>query len=173
MSDSNEFLKKIEEKVINLLQDTEFKIENVEHCSYLENYTFLKNELKTMISISYNNKGEISSVRTNNKDELSTEILSKLSVLKGHLVQVSPSTELSEAFLKEFDQNISEGIKQTDFKIVKLETISFGLKYTIEKNGEICVVIFNYNKNKVFTKARIEKNSELGNEFIEKFSNRF
>lgn len=138
---------------------TGISIVDVLHYNYQERYIFKRENEQASISFSYKGNWKVSSVKSLGQGGFDAELSILLAQLDGALLDLSePTNEVtlifSESFLEEFYKNITSQLTEDDISIIKIDSRQFCERYYFQKNSDLAVFDFWYNKSSVFTKIQ-------------------
>ncbi len=170
---SNElpFVKHIFLAINDSLKDENMMISNIKHSSYLEHYTFMRENESATFRIHYNGQNKVTTIeKPGNTSEFIENIFTKLQQTQNKVIVVAEQeTEQSETafefeqpFLKEFYENIKSKLASSNFQISKIEHKPYHEIYEFKKSGFVATYKFHYNGRKIFKKTEIIENRTTG-----------
>lgn len=163
----NEFLLSIFQNVSTEIIANNIKIINILHNSYLEIYTFEKDNEICKALFSYNSKNIITNISFAETNELSKELVTLLASLKGHLISTEKKDtfDFNEDFLEEFYSSLSDTLSKSFISIANIEHNNWMERYTFTREDEIAVIDFYYNKKGQF-KSPTPNNRSNSNKLV-------
>ena len=152
-------LKRLYQLVTAGIDGTGISIVDVLHYNYQERYIFKRGHEQASISFNYKGNWKISGVKSLGQGGFDAELLTLLMQLDGALLDLSePKGEItlifSEPFLKEFYKNTTSQLTANGISVTKIDSRPFCERYYFQKNSDLAVFDFWYNKACQFTKIQ-------------------
>lgn len=153
------FLLSLLGRVQDLVANTDIKIDGISHNQYQEAYTFRRGEDFARVDIGYNGKEKISGVTSPHLSELSSQVVSLLTPLKGAPVARSPTIPASdfsfeEDFLNQLHHRLIPLAEERGIVIQNVVKHPWSLRYTFNRGSEVAVYDIFFNGGHRFTKCQ-------------------
>lgn len=155
----NPFLDVILSQVQSLLTDSDIVVSDVQHHQFQESFVFSRGPDVCRININYTGKQKISSVSLVQPSDFGTQVLARLSELKG----VSPvvggqdsgaeAIEFDEDFLNELHQRLLQVTSDNNIQISSVTEQQWSQRYEFCDRTGLAVIDIYYNGKKQFTRC--------------------
>lgn len=143
-------------------------IERIEHHSYCERYTLIKDQKRATVEFNYKGNFTVSRVhslnRSDQSEELSQQVLSLMqNILLNNFI-------LETDFLKEFKNRIEKSIINSGVTLLSTQSMPYRYRLQFQFSGNTCQIDFIFNASNKWTKA--EEVGGIGSSFglIEKLN---
>ncbi|VVQ02824.1 ATP-dependent RecD-like DNA helicase [Pseudomonas fluorescens] len=156
---SASFLLSVLAEVRKLINGKGIAIEDVFHNQYQEVYHFKREAESARIDIAYNGKNKITGIVAPHLTDLSAELASLLSALKGQPLFAgggSPvaDTRFAKQFLNDFHEKVLSLCSESGIAVHKVVEQQWSQRYSFAKDGAVAVYDVWYNGKDQFTKCQ-------------------
>ena len=148
--------------IYKLLRESGIEIESKIEYPWLWRYFFVKGEARARIDFQYNGKEKITSIRAALHDELSEALLKRFAPLTGRTESGVPMSDggstaanVPDGFQRKLYDRITEGLKESGVRIVRVETFQWNDRYTFASEDEELRMDFYFNGKHQYTNKAV------------------